>query len=143
MGNNPSAATEKSSSYQPISQYKSYTTKAPGQEHITRACGIPGFVEVEFYSGLKSIYPTTWLRDNCQCNNCYNHQVLGRSLLMQDLPLDPKIEKIEVIEGRRVKIDWIDGHMSEFDKDWLKQRSFDEESRKLYHGKYRLPKVIS
>lgn len=49
-----------------------------------------------FGDGTSSDLPYIWLRDNCQCAQCFSEGALGRKLLMQDLDLDVKPALISV-----------------------------------------------
>ena len=42
----------------------------------------------------EAYYPSVWLRDNCQCGECWNANAEARSLRMVDL--DPNITPHEV-----------------------------------------------
>ena len=113
-----------------------------GGESIVVARELSGYVQLQLNTGEVSMFPTSWLRDNCQCNNCFNHQAEGRSLLMQDYDVNPAIKDVSVLMSGKLDIEWLDGHRSEFSWNWLKNRSFNDNSRKSYREKYQLPKVI-
>ncbi|XP_063612454.1 gamma-butyrobetaine dioxygenase-like isoform X1 [Penaeus indicus] len=81
-----------------------------------------------FGDGTSSDLPYIWLRDNCQCAQCFSEGALGRKLLMQDLDLDVKPALISESE-RVVTVEWTDGHYSEFTGEWLYDRAFTPTSR--------------
>lgn len=53
-------------------------------------------LHVVFGDSTSSDLPYVWLRDNCQCSQCFSEGALGRKLLMQDLDLDVKPALISV-----------------------------------------------
>ena len=57
------------------------------------------YVTVTYSDGTTDKFPFLWLRDNCQCEECFNHDSLARSFLMKDLRLDitPKSAKVNRI----------------------------------------------
>ena len=59
--------------------------------NVTSRC-----VTVTYNDGTKDKFPFLWLRDNCQCEECFNPHSLARSFLMKDLRLDitPKSVKV-------------------------------------------------
>jgi hypothetical protein len=49
-------------------------------------------------------YPTVWLRDNCRCHDCFHPVSLNRMILMRNLNLDAKPEKVELSQdGKEVR----------------------------------------
>ena len=45
-------------------------------------------------------YPAVWLRDNCQCPSCYNKYANARLLLMKNLDVDVKPERVSVEDNQ-------------------------------------------
>ena len=41
-------------------------------------------------------YPAVWLRDNCQCSECYQASALGRLHLMKNVETDINFEKLTI-----------------------------------------------
>uniref|UniRef100_A0AAQ4QJL1 Butyrobetaine (gamma), 2-oxoglutarate dioxygenase (gamma-butyrobetaine hydroxylase) 1 n=1 Tax=Gasterosteus aculeatus aculeatus TaxID=481459 RepID=A0AAQ4QJL1_GASAC len=91
-----------------------------------RACRRPGheerMVEVEWEGGGHSLYPFTWLRDNCQCPLCTLDSAQARKLSMLDLDVHTGLDVTFL--RKRVSVLWPDRHTSAFDADWLKRRCF-------------------
>ncbi|KAA0183533.1 hypothetical protein HAZT_HAZT003870 [Hyalella azteca] len=85
-------------------------------------------------------YPTVWLRDNCQCSNCFNPLALGRSFLMQNLLSAPEADDARLSDAGDVEIRWKDGHESVFKAEWLQRRAFTEQARQKYRSRFSLPK---
>ncbi|KAI2662603.1 Gamma-butyrobetaine dioxygenase [Labeo rohita] len=79
-----------------------------------RALDQERLLQIDWDDGSCSLYPFTWLRDNCQCPRCTLQSAQARSLLFSNLD---------------VSITWPDQHSSEFDPDWLKKRCFSSEAR--------------
>nr|XP_057925461.1 gamma-butyrobetaine dioxygenase [Doryrhamphus excisus] len=94
-----------------------------------RALDEERLVEVEWEDGGQSLYPFTWLRDNCQCSLCTLKSAQARKLLMADLDIHTGIDVVEVTNDNKVSIVWPDQHTSMFEAEWLKKRSFSQEAR--------------
>ena len=45
-------------------------------------------VSIHWGDGRHDEYPSVWLRDNCQCPECYNKAARNRMMLMQNLDVD-------------------------------------------------------
>ncbi|ELU09352.1 hypothetical protein CAPTEDRAFT_202411 [Capitella teleta] len=89
--------------------------------------------------GKDQLYPSVWLRDNCQCEQCFNPSSTSRKLLMKHL--DPAIEvsKAEVTNQEEVNVTWSDGHSGAFSAKWLLPRAFGESTRSRRKSWYALP----
>lgn len=86
-------------------------------------------MEVEWEDGGHSLYPFTWLRDNCQCPLCYLQSAQARMLLMADVDIHSGVNAVEVTNDNKVSVVWPDQHVSVFDADWLKKRCFSPAAR--------------
>ena len=51
-------------------------------------------ISIHWGDGRHDEYPVVWLRDNCQCSECYNKAARNRMLLMQDLDVNVSPEKV-------------------------------------------------
>ena len=51
-------------------------------------------VSIHWNDGHQDDFPGVWLRDNCQCSKCYNKDAGNRILLMADLDVNVKPEKV-------------------------------------------------
>lgn len=89
-------------------------------------------VEVEWEDGGQSLYPFTWLRDNCQCPLCTLQSAQARKLLMADLDVNTGLDVVEVTNDNKVSIMWPDQHTSVFDAEWLKKRCFSPAARRAF-----------
>ncbi|XP_068429092.1 gamma-butyrobetaine dioxygenase [Clinocottus analis] len=94
-----------------------------------RALDEERMVEVEWEDGGHSLYPFTWLRDNCQCPLCTLDSARARKLLMLDLDVHTGVDAVEVTNDNKVSIAWPDQHASVFDAEWLKKRCFSAAAR--------------
>ncbi|XP_068228654.1 gamma-butyrobetaine dioxygenase-like [Palaemon carinicauda] len=95
---------------------------------ITTATNDEEFLEVKFTDGTQGDYPYCWLRDNCQCSQCYDHTSFTRRLVLddwsdEDKPIDVQVDKSGVM------ITWESGHISHFKPLWLQERSFSNQLR--------------
>lgn len=108
---------------------------------IAQAKIVSEAIKVDFIDGTSSEFSNLWLRDNCQCPNCFHKIALGRNFLMEDLKVDLHPTNIqETADG--IKVDWNDGHHSEFRGEWLHQRSFTPSARQNFrnvYGQRRIP----
>nr|XP_020464453.1 gamma-butyrobetaine dioxygenase [Monopterus albus] len=94
-----------------------------------RALDEERLMEVEWEDGRHSLYPFTWLRDNCQCPMCTLHSAQARKLLMSDVDIHTGVDVVEVTSDNKVSIVWPNQHTSVFDADWLKKRCFSPAAR--------------
>ncbi|XP_035662137.1 gamma-butyrobetaine dioxygenase-like [Branchiostoma floridae] len=86
-------------------------------------------VEVEWSGGGVSRFPYVWLRDNCQCQKCFNPDSRARLVLMADLDVKLSPVRAEVqAAGSLLTVDWPDGHQSQYDWPWLKARCFSTQA---------------
>ncbi|CAB1339645.1 unnamed protein product, partial [Coregonus sp. 'balchen'] len=77
----------------------------------------------------QSLYPYTWLRDNCQCPLCTLQSAQARSLLLSQLDIHTGVDRVQVTDNNKVSIVWPDQHTSEFDPEWLRKRCFSPAAR--------------
>lgn len=98
-------------------------------------------IEIGFGDKTRSLYPHVWLRENCQCNECYNHDAIARTFLVEELDLNIKPKEIQVKNGD-LHITWPDGHVGTFSGQWLHQRAFSEEARAKQRSRFSLKKVF-
>lgn len=54
------------------------------------------YLKVRFGDGSKAKLPYVWLRDNCQCPECFSTEALGRKLIITDLELDVHPLQVQV-----------------------------------------------
>ncbi|XP_041795505.1 gamma-butyrobetaine dioxygenase [Chelmon rostratus] len=104
----------------------------PVARHLARhvrALDEERLMEVEWEDGGHSLYPFTWLRDNCQCPLCTLESAQARKLLMSDLDIHTGVNVVEVTDDNKVSIVWPDQHTSVFDAEWLKKRCFSPAAR--------------
>ncbi|XP_043914889.1 gamma-butyrobetaine dioxygenase [Protopterus annectens] len=94
-------------------------------EHLDRERN----VSVCWEDGSKSLYPFIWLRDNCQCPECFLHSAKARKLDFAHLDVNTLVKKVALTEDSKVYIVWPDEHTSEFDPEWLKERCFSQNAR--------------
>ncbi|XP_037257509.1 gamma-butyrobetaine dioxygenase isoform X1 [Falco biarmicus] len=87
------------------------------------------FIRVEWEDGSESRYPCVWLRDNCQCPQCFLRSAKARRLLIEDLDVNIVVKEVAVADRRKISITWPDEHASEYEAEWLKKRCFSEEAR--------------
>ncbi|XP_074985554.1 gamma-butyrobetaine dioxygenase isoform X1 [Caretta caretta] len=93
------------------------------------ALDVNNFVRIQWEDGSKSLYPAVWLRDNCQCPDCFLHSAKARKLLLEDLDVNIGVKEVTLTDRQKVYITWPDKHTSEFEAEWLKKRCFSEQAR--------------
>uniref|UniRef100_A0A8C6Y4T6 gamma-butyrobetaine dioxygenase n=1 Tax=Naja naja TaxID=35670 RepID=A0A8C6Y4T6_NAJNA len=88
------------------------------------------FICVHWEDGSESLYPSVWLRDNCQCPGCFLHSAKARKLLLENLDINIEVKDVILTEQKKkVNIVWPDDHTSEFEAEWLKKRCFSDQAR--------------
>ncbi|XP_003412359.1 gamma-butyrobetaine dioxygenase [Loxodonta africana] len=95
-------------------------------------------VQVLWHDGAESLYPAVWLRDNCQCSDCYLDSAKARKLLIEGLDVNIRIKDL-TFDRKKVYITWPDEHCSEFEADWLKKRCFSQQARATLQKELFLP----
>jgi len=83
-------------------------------------------MEISWYDGKSSNYPYVWLRDNCQCESCFDQYEKKRKT-MDSLGVDMKLpEKAKnLMEGTLLHLTWTDGHDSHYTANWLQEHCFE------------------
>lgn len=77
----------------------------PASRHLVRhvrALDDDRQMEVEWEDGGHSLYPFTWLRDNCQCPLCTLQSAQARALLLTDLDIHTGVDVVEVTNDNKV-----------------------------------------
>ncbi|XP_053141812.1 gamma-butyrobetaine dioxygenase [Hemicordylus capensis] len=87
------------------------------------------YICVHWEDGSESLYPSVWLRDNCQCPDCFLHSAKARKLLLENLDVNIAAKGVTLTESKKVCVLWPDDHTSEFEAEWLKKRCFSEQAR--------------
>ena len=89
------------------------TSVAPG-EHADNV------VHIESPDGAAIDVNTTWLRENCRCEQCYNAATRQRSVLAHRLAASSLRPASVANDGNRLSVIWQDGHRSQYDVAWLR-----------------------
>ncbi|XP_071512585.1 gamma-butyrobetaine dioxygenase-like [Panulirus ornatus] len=100
-----------------------------------------GSVQVEFENGTRGSYPYCWLRDNCQCEGCYDHGSCTRRLVLDDWNHDDHPTHVKVCGGN-VVVQWSSGHESCYEGHWLRRRAFTTPARATQRARLALKKVL-
>ncbi|XP_032212882.1 gamma-butyrobetaine dioxygenase [Mustela erminea] len=95
-------------------------------------------MQVFWQDGSESLYPAVWLRDNCQCPDCYLDSAKARKLLIEALDVNIGIQGL-TFDRKKVCITWPNEHYSEFEADWLKKRCFSQQAREKLQRELFLP----
>lgn len=67
-----------------------------------RALNEERLMGVEWEDGGESLYPFTWLRDNCQCPLCTLQSAEARLLLLTDLDIHTGVDSVDVTKDGKV-----------------------------------------
>ncbi|XP_037796259.1 gamma-butyrobetaine dioxygenase-like [Penaeus monodon] len=100
----------------------------PSAAEVVEASPGATFLRVQFGDGSSHDFPSCWLRDNCQCELCYDHKSFTRRLVLDDWDQDDYPVRVEVL-APEVRLKWRSGHESLFHGRWLRDHAFAESSR--------------
>ncbi|XP_023974656.1 gamma-butyrobetaine dioxygenase [Physeter macrocephalus] len=95
-------------------------------------------MRILWQDGAESVYPAVWLRDNCQCPDCYLDSAKARKLLIEALDVNISIKGL-TFDRKKVHITWPNDHDSEYEADWLKKRCFSQQAREKLQRELFLP----
>ena len=105
-------------------------------------------LQVNWDDGTTSHFPHIYLRDNCQCPNCFHSSAKQRlitdSNVFDAYDVNTTASSAELNSDlQQIKIKWDnDEHISIFDADWLKRRRFptseDQVGKKISYSNRRL-----
>ncbi|XP_068844941.1 gamma-butyrobetaine dioxygenase [Capricornis sumatraensis] len=95
-------------------------------------------MRIIWQDGTDSVYPAVWLRDNCQCPDCYLDSAKARKLLIEALDVYVGIKDL-MFDRKKVHIMWPNDHHSEYGADWLKKRCFSQQARERLQKELFLP----
>ncbi|XP_007181049.2 gamma-butyrobetaine dioxygenase [Balaenoptera acutorostrata] len=95
-------------------------------------------MRILWQDGAESVYPAVWLRDNCQCPDCYLDSAKARKLLIEALDVNIGIKDL-TFDRKKVHITWPNDHYSEYEADWLKKRCFSQQAREKLQRELFLP----
>lgn len=122
-------ATQNSS----LSSKRSYGTEAPVGGTIS-SCSQHGDCVVLHWGaspqqhGPWSKYHFFWLRDNCMCPQCYHPDTNQRLVDVITVPMDLKPQQLELVkDSGLLRVEWEDGHVSEYPAAWLMRNSYESE----------------
>lgn len=68
------------------------------------------YICVHWEDGSKSLYPSVWLRDNCQCPDCFLHSAKARKLLLENLDVNIGAKNVMLLERQKVLF-WVRGFL--------------------------------
>lgn len=89
-----------------------------------------GVLEVTWKDFGRHRYPFVWLRDCCQCSECFHPVAKSRRTDLKDLDLNARPKTVKA-ESDSLEINWPDDHLSVFDGLWLRQRTFEGDNQNL------------
>ncbi|KAJ7391730.1 Gamma-butyrobetaine dioxygenase [Desmophyllum pertusum] len=90
---------------------------------------ISRMLHVTWNNDTANRYPFVYLRDNCQCSECFHETSLQRSFdTVGHLKMDIQPERVDVLQnGEEISVTWPDKHVSVFNSEWLHSRRLTEE----------------
>uniref|UniRef100_A0A1B0CGH6 Putative gamma-butyrobetaine2-oxoglutarate dioxygenase n=1 Tax=Lutzomyia longipalpis TaxID=7200 RepID=A0A1B0CGH6_LUTLO len=78
-------------------------------------------------------FPLVWLRDNCQCSQCFDPPTYSRIINWYNFDVHPKLQSIVWNDHvRKIFIKWEDNHESVFDLKWLEERDFSPKNQEQH-----------
>ncbi|KAK7078956.1 Gamma-butyrobetaine dioxygenase [Halocaridina rubra] len=95
----------------------------------------------KFSDGTSGEFPYCWLRDNCQCSQCYDHKSFTRRLVLDDWNENDHPISIQ-LDGGGVIVNWESGHISHYEAKWLQERAFTPTSRSIKRQELALQKEL-
>jgi len=96
-----------------------------------------GVMEVAWYDGKSSNYPYVWLRDNCQCESCFDQYEKKRKTMASLQTENGLPEKAKnLMEGTLLHVTWSDGHDSYYTANWLQEHCFERGMLPYMRDKY-------
>nr|XP_021195926.2 gamma-butyrobetaine dioxygenase [Helicoverpa armigera]XP_049692119.1 gamma-butyrobetaine dioxygenase-like [Helicoverpa armigera] len=87
-------------------------------------------------------FPYVWLRENCQCEQCYHTTAKSRILDWSKFDVNVKPKDVSNHQNY-LQVTWDDGHTSQYNLNWLKLRGFTPEHQKYYTDTIYKPKKIT
>jgi len=104
------------------------STRDPTVKNIHKADS-NGMLHVTWNNNTVNRYPFVYLRDNCQCPECFHESSLQRSFdTVGRLKVDIQPDRVDVLQnGKEVSVTWPDEHVSVFKSEWLHHRRLTEE----------------
>ena len=75
-------------------------------------------------------FPFVFLRDNCQCSECFHESSVQRTYdTFNKLDMHIQPQRVEVLQnGEQISITWPDKHVSLFSSQWLHSRQATEQA---------------
>ena len=86
-------------------------------------------LNVTWNNDTVSRYPFVYLRDNCQCTECFHESSLQRTFdTVGKLNMEIQPERVDVLQnGEQISVTWPDNHVSVFNSQWLHSRRLAED----------------
>ncbi|XP_013188020.2 gamma-butyrobetaine dioxygenase [Amyelois transitella] len=111
------------------------------QQNRLKSHNNENFLNVKI-NGDQLKFPFVWLRDNCQCDNCFHQTAKSRILDWSRFETDIKPKYVEE-NADSVKVEWSDAHVSRYKLNWLKFRSFTDKNQQRYKEEIYQPTKIT
>ena len=88
-------------------------------------------LHVQWEDNTLNRFPYIFLRDNCQCEECFHTSAKQRSFdTVGFADIDVQVKEASVSQdGVHLSIVWPDQHKSVFESDWLRKRCMPEKSK--------------
>lgn len=80
-------------------------------------------LKIRWEDGSSTKFHNIWLRDHCQCKQCYNYDTSQKELNILDVPLDIQPANVAIRDQNKLSIKWPDSHETIYDGEWLKKHS--------------------
>lgn len=111
-----------------------YREKTTSSSEISAVFTDSDAVKIRWEDGSSTKFHNIWLRDHCQCKQCYNSDTHQKEFNILDVPLDIQPTNVSINDqNNQVAIKWPDSHETSFDAEWLKQHSYHGDTKPLNH----------
>ena len=90
-------------------------------------------LKIRWEDGSSTKFHNFWLRDHCQCKQCYNYDTSQKELNILDVPLDIQPANVAIHDQNKLSIKWPDSHETIYDAEWLKKHSYNGGTKPLNH----------
>ena len=108
-----------------VSDWRRFTTP----HALERAEAEGEFVALDWSDGRRTRHHRYWLRDNCNCGQCYLALTREQLFEIVDAPADLAVARVGRENGA-LRVHWSDGHASLYEPGWLRAHAGDPASRR-------------
>ena len=90
-------------------------------------------LKIRWEDGSSTKFHHIWLRDHCQCKQCYNYDTSQKELNILDVQLDIQPANVAIHDQNKLSIKWPDSHETIYDAEWLKKHTYNGGTKPQNH----------